>query len=49
MIWDEILFPFDPALRQRFDLAKLEVVRWIGRRRKRWKKSMSAIQAALSP
>jgi molecular chaperone DnaK (HSP70) len=27
MIWDEILFPFDPALRQRFDLAKLEVVR----------------------
>ena len=26
MMWDEILFPFDPALRNRFDLDKLEVV-----------------------
>lgn len=27
MLWDEILFPFDPALAKRFDLEKLEVVR----------------------
>ncbi len=27
MLWDEILFPFDAALRDRFDLDKLEVVR----------------------
>jgi hypothetical protein len=27
MLWDEIWFPFDQALRDRFDLSKLEVVR----------------------
>ena len=27
MLWDEILFPFDPALQKRFDLEKLEVLR----------------------
>ena len=27
MLWDEIFFPFDKVLRDRFDLAKLEVVR----------------------
>ena len=27
MLWDEIYFPFDSALRDRFDLAKLKVVR----------------------
>ncbi len=27
MLWDEILFPFDPALPDRFDLEKVEVIR----------------------